>query len=53
MDEAELGEFVQVEDSGGEAGDQQVAGLVVGGGGQVVEISLFVEEMSANATTNE
>lgn len=49
MDEAEVRQLVQVEDSRGETSDQDVSGLVVGSGCQVVKIALFVEEVSERA----
>ena len=45
VDEVKLWELVEVEDPGGEAGDQDVRVLVEGGAGQVVELALLVEEM--------
>lgn len=46
MDQVEFWEFVEVENARGEPSDQDVGLLVKCSGGQVVEISLFVEKVS-------
>lgn len=46
VDQVEFWQLVQVEDSGGEASDQDVGGFVEGGGGQIVEVAVFVEKVS-------
>lgn len=46
MDQVEFGQLVQVEDSRGEAGDQDVRRFVERSSGQVVEVAVFVEKVS-------
>lgn len=50
VDQVEVGQLVQVEDSRGEGGDQQVGRLVVGCSRQVSEVALLVEEVPTGAT---
>lgn len=51
MDQVKVRQLVQVEDSGGEACDQQVSGFVEGSSCQAVKISLFIEKVSETAET--
>lgn len=51
MDQIKVRQLVQVEDSGGEACDQQVSGFVEGSSCQAVKISLFIEKVSETAET--
>lgn len=46
VDQVELRQLVQVEDSRGEARHQQVGRLVIGRSCQVIKVALLVEEMS-------
>lgn len=50
VDQVEVRQVMQVEDSRGEGSDQQVGPLVVGCSRQVSEVALLVEEVPTGAT---
>lgn len=53
VNQVEFWQLVQVEDSGGEASDQDVGGFVEGSSGQIVEVAIFVEKVSESIKTGQ
>lgn len=53
MDEVEVGQLVQVEDSRGEAGDQDVRWFVERSRRQLVEVAVFVEKVSESVNVDQ